>query len=82
MRKKNMLNRWVVVLIALLAGAAYAADPVLPQTAPGRAFAAYLQAFNAHDLGKMRQVGIAFHWDFPPEGPVEWSRAIGGGAQI
>ncbi len=73
-----MLNRWLVVLIVLLAGAAYAAEPILPDTEPGRAFAAYLRAFNAHDVEKMREVGVAFRWDVPPEMPVEWSRGIGG----
>src|SRR5512142_1431106 len=73
-----MLNRWLVVLIVLLAGAASAAEPILPSAAPGRAFAAYLHAFNAHDVEKMREVGMACHGDVGPEDPVVWSRGIGG----
>jgi len=73
-----MRNHWLVVVFVLWAGAANAAEPVLPDTAPGRAFAGYLQAFNAQDVAKMRDFGKATNWDFPPEGPVEWSRVIGG----
>lgn len=73
-----MLIRHIVVLLALLTAPAQAADPVLPETPAGRAFAGYLRAFNAQDVAQMRDFGKANNWDFPPEGPVEWSRVIGG----
>ncbi|MDE2181892.1 MAG: beta-lactamase family protein [Alphaproteobacteria bacterium] len=73
-----MLKRWLAIFFLLCAIPALAKQPALPDTPAGRAFGAYLAAFNSQDVEKIRAFGKAFHWDVPPEGPAQWSRVISG----
>lgn len=70
--------RWLILLFLAAFSFPSSAGPSLPDTAPGRAFAGYIDAFNAHDVERMRAFGKANNWDIEPDGPIQWSRTIGG----